>query len=158
LISAERDRASIVAPPPLLTAICIGAGFIANHFKPLPLFPGIGWYRLPFAVALLMLAGAIIASAIRQFRKHHEHPSPYKPTDTIVASGIYRFTRNPIYLGFLLVVLAVAIGANSGWLLISCAALFVILLFGVVKPEERYLSAKFGDGYAEYRRRVRRWL
>lgn len=158
MIKHERDRAAVVAPPPLLTAVCVAAGFIADHFKPLPFIHGIARSRVALCVALLFLAGAVIFSGIRQLIKHNEHPSPYKPTDAIVGSGIYRFTRNPIYLGLLMVVLAVGIGANNAWLLLSFVALFVVLNFGVVKPEERYLSVKFGDRYDEYRRRVRRWV
>jgi protein-S-isoprenylcysteine O-methyltransferase Ste14 len=158
MIKHERDRAAIVAPPPLLTVLCIAAGFIADHVKPFPFIHGMAWPRVALCVALLFLAGAVVVSGIRQLRKHNEHPSPYRPTDAIVGSGIYRFTRNPIYLGFLLVVLAVGIGANSAWFLLSVVALFVGLTFGVVKPEERYLSVKFGDQYDEYRRRVRRWV
>ena len=107
---------------------------------------------------LFILAVAVIFSGIRQLVKNREHPSPYKPTGAIVAGGIYRFTRNPIYVGFLLVALAAGIGANNAWLLLSFVALFIVLHFGVVKPEERYLSMKFGSGYDEYRRRVRRWV
>ena len=158
MIKQERDRAAVVAPPPLLTAVCIAAGFLVDHFKPFPFIHGIARYRGALCVAFVFLAGAIIFSGIRQLIKHHEHPSPYKPTDAIVASGIYRFTRNPIYVGFLMVVLAVGIGANNAWLLLSFVTLFVALHFGVVKPEERYLSVKFGDRYDEYRRRVRRWV
>jgi len=57
-----------------------------------------------------------------------------------------------------MLVLAVGIGANDAWFLLSLVMLFVLLHFGVVRPEERYLSVKFGTGYEEYRRRVRRWL
>lgn len=158
MIKHEKDRAAVLAPPPLLTAVCIAAGFIADHFKPFPLIQGMDWFRDSLCVALSFLAGSVIFSGLRQLIKHHEHPSPYKPTDAIVESGIYRFTRNPIYLGLLIAVLAVAIGANSAWLLLSFVTLFVLLHFGVVKPEERYLSIKFGDRYDEYRRRVRRWI
>jgi len=57
-----------------------------------------------------------------------------------------------------LIVLVVGIGVNDAWLLSSFVALFVLLHFGVVKAEERYLSTKFGSRYDEYRRSVRRWL
>ena len=107
---------------------------------------------------MFLLAAVIVFSSRRELIKHNEHPNPYKPTDAIVVSGIYRFTRNPIYVGFLIVVLAVGVGANNAWLLLSFIALFVLLHFGVVKAEERYLSEKFSDSYDEYRRRVRRWV
>jgi protein-S-isoprenylcysteine O-methyltransferase Ste14 len=76
----------------------------------------------------------------------------------VVDSGVYRFSRNPIYVGFLLVLVALAVGANMGWMLVMLPILFVLLHFGVVRREERYLSAKFGAGYDDYRARVRRWI
>ena len=66
--------------------------------------------------------------------------------------------RNPIYVGFLLIVLGVAFAVNSWWLVLALPVLLATLHFGVVKREERYLSAKFGPSYDVYRARVRRWL
>ena len=105
-----------------------------------------------------MIAVVLVVLSRRELIKHKEHPNPYKPTSAIVTSGIYGFTRNPIYIGFHLVVLAVAVAANNAWLFVSALLLFVLLQFGVVRAEERYLSGKFGAEYDEYRRRVRRWV
>ncbi len=153
-----RDRAAIIAPPPLLTVLSIGIGIAIETFKPFPLVPGLGHVRIAVSAVLVLIAAACVVSAIRQFMRHNEHPSPYKPTGTIMDSGIYSRTRNPIYIGFLIIVLAVAIAINSAWLVLSFVALALVLHFGVVKPEERYLSAKFGSTYDDYRRRVRRWI
>jgi protein-S-isoprenylcysteine O-methyltransferase Ste14 len=79
-------------------------------------------------------------------------------TAAIVSSGIYRFSRNPIYVAFLIVVLATAVAANNAWLLIAIVVLFVLLQFGVVRAEERYLSGKFGEEYDAYRKTTRRWF
>src|SRR5437868_5651567 len=152
------DRAAIIAPPPLLTVLCIAAGAMIEQFRPFPLVPGLGHSRIAICIALLLVAAAFIGSAIRQFRRHNEHPSPYKPTGTIMDGGIYGRTRNPIYVGFLIVVLAVAVAMNSPWIALSFLVLILLLHFGVVRPEERYLSAKFGNTYDEYRKRVRRWI
>ncbi len=154
----ERDHAPIIAPPPLLMALCIGVGFVARHFKRLPLFPEDHPLRRPIYIALFTIAVTILAAAIGQFISHKTHPSPYKPTAAVVVVGVYSFTRNPIYVAFLLTVLGFAVAANSAWFLLSAVALFVLLHFGVVKREEHYLSAKFGSSYDDYRGRVRRWL
>ena len=154
----ERDHAPIIAPPPLLMVFCIVAGFVARHFKRLPLLPEGRPLRWPLCIGLLVLAGLILFAAIRQLIRDKTHPSPYKPTAALVVRGIYRFTRNPIYIAFLLIVLAFAVGANDTWLLLSALGLFILLQFGVVKREERYLSIKFGNIYDDYRRRVRRWI
>jgi protein-S-isoprenylcysteine O-methyltransferase Ste14 len=114
--------------------------------------------RFAIAVVLFFVAVFGVAASRRELIKHHEHPNPYKPTSAIVTSGVYRRTRNPIYIAFMIVVLAAAVAANSVWLLLSIVVLFVLLEFGVVRAEERYLSGKFGAEYDEYRQRVRRWL
>jgi protein-S-isoprenylcysteine O-methyltransferase Ste14 len=154
----QADHAAVIAPPPLLAALAIAGGLVADHFKRVPIVAGLGRSRFLLSGVLVLVAGALIASGLRQLMTHKEHPSPYKPTTWIVASGIYRFTRNPIYLGFVTVVVATAVGANTAWLLLSAAALLLAFHVGVVRPEERYLSAKFGDDYDNYRRRVRRWI
>jgi protein-S-isoprenylcysteine O-methyltransferase Ste14 len=158
MTSDERDHAPIIAPPPLLMALCIAAGFVARHFNRLSLLPEHHPLHRPVSIALFAIALAIFGLAITQFIRHKTHPSPYKPTAAVVVNGIYRFTRNPIYIAFLFVVIGFAVAANSAWFLVFAAVLFALLHFGVVKREEDYLSAKFGSTYDDYRRRVRRWL
>lgn len=154
----DRDRPGIIAPPPLLMVLCVAAGLMAAHLWPLPMIRDTALARTVFCAALVFVAGGLIFSAHRELVKHNEHPNPYKPTGTIVVSGIYGFTRNPLYISLLLIVLAVGIGVNDAWLLLALFALFLLLHFGVVKREERYLSEKFVSRYDEYRRSVRRWL
>jgi protein-S-isoprenylcysteine O-methyltransferase Ste14 len=80
------------------------------------------------------------------------------PTTTIVDTGPYRLTRNPIYLGMLLGLIGEAIAFNSLWPLVSLVAFALVIRYGVVAREEAYLERKFGDDYRRYRARVRRWL
>jgi protein-S-isoprenylcysteine O-methyltransferase Ste14 len=153
-----KDRPAIIAPPPLLGLACIAAGFIAARFKPLPFFPGPPSVRVAISVVLYLVPVVIVFIARRELIEHKEHPNPYKPTAAIVSSGIYRFSRNPIYVAFFIVVLATAVAANNAWLLIAIVVLFVLLQFGVVRAEERYLSGKFGEEYDAYRKTTRRWF
>ena len=153
-----KDRPAIIAPPPLLALACIGIGLIAGYYKPLPFFPGPTAVRAVVAIVLFMIAVILVVLSRRELVKHREHPNPYKPTSAIVTSGIYGLTRNPIYVGFHFVVLAVAVGANNAWLFLAAVVLFILLWFGVVRAEERYLSGKFGAEYDDYRRKVRRWI
>ena len=157
-MNEKRDHAAIIAPPPLLLALCIAAGFIAQHLKRLPLFPGAPAFLRPLCISFFAVAAIIFFSAIRELVRHHTHPSPYKPTAELVVGGTYSWTRNPIYIALLLIVLALAVGVNSAWLLLSAMTLFVLLHFGVVKREEHYLSTKFGSIYDAYYRRVPRWI
>jgi len=137
---------------------CIAAGFIAGHYMPLPFFPAPGWLRVAISTVLFFAAVALIILSRRELVRHEEHPNPYRPTNAIVSSGIYSRTRNPIYVAFMIVVLATAVAADNAWLLMAIVLLFVLLRFVTIRAEERYLSAKFGAEYEEYRRRVRRWI
>jgi protein-S-isoprenylcysteine O-methyltransferase Ste14 len=152
------DRARIIAPPPLIGLVCIVLAFVARHFLPLRLSARPNFIQC--TVGLLMLGTAIcaIAFARRAFITHGTHPNPYRPTKALVETGLFRFSRNPIYVAFLLFVLAVALLANSLWLVIGALVVFVILHFGVVKREEEYLRTKFGRPYELYCSRVRRWI
>jgi protein-S-isoprenylcysteine O-methyltransferase Ste14 len=157
-MNAAPDRARIIVPPPIWALICIIAGFVAKHFKPLPLFDKYRAIEIAIGVALLILSVAIIVIAGRQFLAHGTHPSPYRPVNALVVDGLYKFSRNPIYVAFLLFVLAFAFCANSAWFLVATVIAFFLLRFIVVKREEPYLSQKFGDAYGTYCRRVRRWI
>jgi protein-S-isoprenylcysteine O-methyltransferase Ste14 len=81
-----------------------------------------------------------------------------EPTSAIVQSGPYRFTRNPIYLAFSVLVLGIACWVNSIWLLGTLAAAVSLMSFVVIPREERYLERRFRAEYLEYKAKVRRWL
>ena len=81
-----------------------------------------------------------------------------RPSTTIVRSGPYRLTRNPIYLGMFLGLIGLAIAFNNLWLLLMLMPFALVIRYGVVAREEAYLDRKFGDVYRDYRSRIRRWL
>lgn len=154
----ELDRPRLIAPPPLIFAVCVIAAVIVDTFRPLPLCNMSDTVRYTVSAVVFLISIAIGLSALRVFRAAKEHPSPYKPTQTIVDSGPFRFTRNPIYISFLVTALAIAILDNSWWVVLSMIPLALLLEFGVIRREEEYLSRKFGAVYDDYRRRVRRWI
>jgi len=158
-MSEHKDRPGIIAPPPLLTLAAIGAALLADHYFHVALLPE-RWSRLrtPVAAVLAVAAVALSVAGNVEFRRHQTTPNPYRPSSTVVSSGVFAFTRNPMYVAFLTMVAAVAVGANTTWGIIALIALFIVLDLGVVIREERYLSAKFGVRYDEYRKAVRRWV
>ena len=81
-----------------------------------------------------------------------------EPTDSIVARGPYRLSRNPIYLSMVILLLGIGVWVNCGWFLVLAVLAAVLLNSGVILPEERYLESKFGDTYLTYKRQVRRWI
>ncbi len=113
------------------------------------------------AVDVSMNLSALVAlAAFAGFWKARTTINPLKPdrASVLVTHGIYRFTRNPMYLSLLLLLVAYASELGS-WVAFAGPAVYVayITRFQIV-PEERILASKFGDEFAEYKRRVRRWI
>jgi protein-S-isoprenylcysteine O-methyltransferase Ste14 len=153
------DRAPIIAPPPLIVLVCIALGFLAKHFfSPLSIFGAKSNLQVSTGAALVAFAIVIVASCRRAFIERGTHPNPYTPTKAIVTTGVYGLSRNPIYVAFLIIVLAFALFTNSWWFIGSAVLAFLLLDFGVVKREEKYLQEKFGVEYDDYFRRIRRWI
>jgi protein-S-isoprenylcysteine O-methyltransferase Ste14 len=124
---------------------------------PLPFTPATvpaGWVGgAVFAIAL-----ALAAWAITSITRAGSNVPTNMPTTTIVDTGPYRFTRNPIYLGMFLGLVGLAIAFDSLWLLVALVPFAPVIRYGVVAREEAYLKRKFGHAYHRYRSRVRRWL
>ena len=151
-----RDNAGVVAPPPLIFAIPLIAGLAANWMRPLPIFSGSTglWAGITLAVAGLIL----IAWGVVEFRRARTAVVPYSPTTAIVSSGPFMFTRNPLYVGFVLIYAGASLAANTFWPFFLLPLAILVLQRGVIEREESYLEGKFGAGYTEYKARVRRWI
>jgi protein-S-isoprenylcysteine O-methyltransferase Ste14 len=151
------DTAQVIIRPPLAWGLAIIAGLALNWLVPLPFLPAdlpAGWLgALVFVVALALFAWAIVTLT----RAGSNVPTNL-PTTTIVESGPYRFTRNPIYLSMFLGLIGLAITFDNLWLLMILVPFALVIRYGVVAREEAYLERKFGDVYCGYRARVRRWL
>lgn len=117
-------------------------------------------YRLAIALAVAALGGAISAAGLVLFRRVRTTVNPTRPDDasSLVATGIYRFTRNPMYLGLFLVLAGWAIYLTNA-VAFAGPLLFVLYINRFqIEPEERALAAKFGTAFDDYRRRTRRWI
>ena len=150
------DHAQVKIHPPVLTLIHVAAAFLLNWLIPFPATLPQIWKSLG---VVLVLAGLALAfMAVRQFSVAHTTLDPHGSVKTIVTSGVYRFSRNPIYLGFVCALIGLPLALGTYW----GAALSPLLAMGlnalVIRHEEAYLEKKFGDEYAGYRSRVRRWL
>jgi len=151
------DTAQVIIRPPLAWGLAVIAGLALNWLAPLPFLPAdlpTGW---PGAV-VFVLALALFAWAIVTLTRAGSNVPTNRPTTTIVGSGPYAFTRNPIYLGMFLGLIGLAIAFDNLWLLMMLAPFAPVIRYGVVAREEAYLERKFGDVYRSYRSRVRRWL
>jgi protein-S-isoprenylcysteine O-methyltransferase Ste14 len=106
----------------------------------------------------VLLAVALFLSAVRTFRKAGTPVPGNRPTTTIVRTGPYRWSRNPIYLAFSLLQLGVAFWVNSLWLLVTLVPAVALMSFVVIPREEQYLETHFPSDYLPYKASVRRWL
>ena len=152
----QEDRPDIRIAPPLLFALPILASIPLEWSYPTSFVQGpVRWYSgvLMFAIGV----GLNISGFLTQKRAGTD-PIPFNPTTRIVSHGLYRFTRNPMYIGFAFWTLGIAILADSQWMLLAVPVGLVLTDRLVVRREERYLERKFGEEYLEYKRRVRRWL
>jgi protein-S-isoprenylcysteine O-methyltransferase Ste14 len=120
------------------------------------LYPG----RVPVATALLVVGITIVVMGVVAFRRSSTTVDPRFPQNAshIVSSGIYRYTRNPMYLGMLVVLIAwMVLLSNIGTVVMPVLFLLYITRWQIA-PEERALAEKFGAEYEVYRKSVRRWL
>jgi protein-S-isoprenylcysteine O-methyltransferase Ste14 len=156
---AEEHGARVLIPPPLLFAAGFLAGVWLRRFVPGDTLPsGIAGAARPAGMALA-IAGALLALwGILTFARAKTTPIPHRAVSTLVAHGPYRFTRNPMYVGLTALYLGLALALNRLWPLALLPIGLATLVAAVVRPEERYLEARFGDGYRAYRARVRRFL
>lgn len=150
------DTAGVVAPPPLIYAGALAVGLLAKALFPAALLPR------PVARALgLPLLGVgllLVLSSLRTMRRAGTDVRPHKPTSSLVVEGPYRFTRNPIYLGFTLFYCGITALANSLPSALLLPFVLVVMRRGVIEREERYLERIFGEEYLRYKTRVRRWF
>jgi protein-S-isoprenylcysteine O-methyltransferase Ste14 len=151
------DTAGVIIRPPLAWGLAIIAGLVLNWLMSLPfLLPKLAAAWLGAAVFVLALA--LVAWAITTMARAGSNVPTNLPTTTIVGSGPYRFTRNPIYLGMFLGLIGLTIALDNLWLLVMLVPFAIVIRYGVVAREEAYLECKFGDVYRGYRSRVRRWF
>jgi protein-S-isoprenylcysteine O-methyltransferase Ste14 len=152
----KKDTPGVVAPPPLIVLAFVAVGFLFHWFWPLLFAIGVGYDILG---GVLIVAGLAIAIWGRNlFIRAGTNVEPYKPTTAIVDEGPFAYSRNPLYLCMFAVYLGIALVTGNAWLLLLAVPLFFIMHYGVIAREERYLEAKFGEAYLNYKRRVRRWL
>jgi protein-S-isoprenylcysteine O-methyltransferase Ste14 len=96
--------------------------------------------------------------AINLFRCTGQDPKPWATTPEIISSGVYRTTRNPMYVGMALLQIAIGVGLANWWIIIQVPIVLVIIYFTAIRHEEVYLERKFGRAYTNYKESVRRWL
>ena len=152
----EEDRPGVPIAPPLLFVLPILASLAFEWLAPTSFVHGAS--RWIIGVLIFVTGIALGGGGFITQKRAGTDPIPFNPTTRVVGHGVYRFTRNPMYVGFALCTLALAILVDSTWMLLAVPIGLVLTDRLIVTREERYLERKFGEEYLNYKRRVRRWL
>lgn len=141
--------------PPLLPLAGLLGGVLADWF--LPGLPGGSLTRLA-GLALIVLGAWVAMKGVAAMTKAGASPIPNSPELYLATEGVFAVSRNPIYLGFLIVLTGTALLFQSAGILLSVPMVAVLLHVLVIRSEEEYLAERFGAEYEAYRKKVRRWI
>jgi protein-S-isoprenylcysteine O-methyltransferase Ste14 len=153
---APPDTVAFRLWPPVAIGGPLLAGWAATRAWGDPVDLG-GW-RVPVGWVLVMLFVGWNGWSLALFARHQTGLLPGQSTRAMIEHGPYRFSRNPLYVGLLALYLALALLAPTVWGLVLLPAAVLLVLWGAIRPEERFLHERFGPAYDDYTRRVRRWL
>ncbi len=141
-------------PPPVMVAGVMGVAWVLDRIWTIQIGPPL----VGLGGSVIFLAIALIGWALLVMVKAGNDPRPDKPDAALVEAGPFRWSRNPIYLGFLLASAGLALIWGTLWGWVGVAVLHGLLDRLVIAKEEAYLATRFGAAYAAYQARVRRWM
>lgn len=152
----EEDGPGVFVPPPLMFGGATAAGVILDG-------NALDWRHVThpsqFVGIFVAVAGLVlIAICLGLFRRFRTRPEPWEPDQVLIRTGIYRFSRNPMYLGMALLCVGIAMFFESLAAFLFLAIVLVVIDRYVIAREEAYLAQRFGAEYGKYRSEVRRWL
>lgn len=147
----------IIAPPPLLYSVAFVLGATVETFCSKPIIES-DYTLMFFGCFVLVVSASFARWAFVTMRALGTSANPRKQSAALSTSGPFAFSRNPIYLAMTGLYIGVAALLNSWWPLIFLIPLFILMHWGVVLREERYLLTQFGESYTSYKAAVRRWL
>jgi protein-S-isoprenylcysteine O-methyltransferase Ste14 len=142
--------------PPVAIGAPFVAGWVATSIWGDPV--DLGAWRLPVGLALLLLFVAWNGWSLWLFGRHRTGLLPGQATNSMIEDGTYRLSRNPLYVGLLALYVALGLLIPSFWALVLFPVAVLLVHWGAIRPEERFLHERFGGAYDDYTRRVRRWL
>jgi len=151
-----KDHPGVIAFPPLIWLVGAALSILVHFLFPCRIMRS--GVPLALGIALAVVAPSLAIWAGRVLKAAGTNVRPNQPALIIVRTGPYRFTRNPMYLALCLLQVALGLFLNDWSALLFVIPLAVILHYGVILREEKYLETKFGDPYLALKRDVRRWL
>ena len=158
-VTNQKGGVSVVVKPPVLFFAFLALGIILRFIVKLAIFSESSVNYGDTAGGLLILSGvSLIIWAAKTFKKLGETPHHGKPIHKIIVSGPFQFTRNPMYLSMISIYIGLSLIINTYWLLLFLPFVLIILHYGVILREEKYLEKKFKEEYVSYKSQVRRWF
>jgi protein-S-isoprenylcysteine O-methyltransferase Ste14 len=156
---AALDRPDVVVFPPLIPLTTLLLACLLQWLTPLGWIAGL---ELPVRIAIgAIVAVAGLVTAVcgrRELVMGGTNVSPSQPTTALITGGVFKYTRNPLYVGVSVALCGIALIFGLDWVLLLIVPSCMFLHFAVVRHEERYLEQKFGDAYRRYKARVPRYL
>ncbi len=156
VVRGDEDTVGFRLWPPVAAGGPLLAGWVATALWGDPV--GLGGWRVPLGWVLVALFAGWNGWSLWLFRRHETGLLPGQATHALIEEGPYRLSRNPLYVGLLALYLGLALLAPTFWGLVLFPVAMLLLRWGAIRPEERFLHARFGEQYDDYARRVRRWL
>jgi protein-S-isoprenylcysteine O-methyltransferase Ste14 len=156
VVATLADNPGVIVRPPLLYGVALIVVFVLRWFWPVPIVDHtvvvwLGLVLVVFGVGIAIWGrGAMQAAGT--------NVDPCRPTTAIVNSGPFRFSRNPLYMALMLMFFGLSLALNTWWGIVVLVPLVIVMHYGVVLREERYLNQKFGVSYQQYRSKVRRYI
>ncbi len=156
MTATENDCPGVIAKPPLIYLGFLLLGLGLDRLWPVSVLPEAAQSVL--GGTLVGLGILVVLTAIRRFKAAGTSFRTHEPATAILKDGLYGASRNPIYLGLTAIYLGIGVIADAGWVAVLLGPLLLVMHFGVITREERYLERKFGDEYLRYKASVRRWI
>ena len=144
-------------PPYLLLSSLIISMVLELFIKPLEIFEG-SILQFTFGILIIVLSIINFFYTYITFVNNQEEVHPKTMTTQLFTGGTFKYSRNPIYLSFVMMLLGCGLAFNSLWYVYLAVINVLFLHYGIIMPEEKYLEKEFGTVYLEYKKSVRRWL
>jgi protein-S-isoprenylcysteine O-methyltransferase Ste14 len=158
MTDTSSDTPNVVIFPPLIPFSVLVVGVVLNFFMPLGLLAHVLFLgRIVVGAIAFVIGIGMVIGANRLFQRIGTNARPSKPTLALATSGMFTWTRNPMYVGGSLALLGIAIGFALDWVILLLVVSLPLVHYGIILREERYLERKFGDEYRRYKTKIPRY-
>jgi protein-S-isoprenylcysteine O-methyltransferase Ste14 len=156
MITQDKHGPGVYFPPPLVFLIAIALGYWLESLYSLMSLDSYFWILIGSTGIILCIG--VLLYGLYSFFKAKTHIEPWQPASHLITTGLYRYSRNPLYLTFFVFTLCLGMVLSNTWMMLLAFPAIWIIKITVITKEEAYLEAKFSDKYIKYKRQVSRWL